>query len=159
MKILARRLTLAMLLVAIGVAALGCASSSKYEQLTARHQNLTERLAAADKQIATIERQNDESRKIAASVPTPEYVDQIPSAPSIEAGGPSTSGNTATAAPVTTGGKRIEHRVQNSDTLWKLAVRYYGDGQMWKKIRDANPGKIDAKGNINVGQMIVIPPK
>ena len=47
------------------------------------------------------------------------------------------------------------HVVARGDTLWNIAVRYYGDGQRWRDIAAAN-------GNLNpskmaVGQRLVLP--
>jgi 5'-nucleotidase len=47
------------------------------------------------------------------------------------------------------------HTAEKGDTFWNLAVKYYGDGQEWKRIAEANPGvKMNA---ISVGTKIVIP--
>lgn len=34
------------------------------------------------------------------------------------------------------------HRVENGDTLWDLAARYYGDGEQWHRIYAANAGRL-----------------
>jgi len=52
------------------------------------------------------------------------------------------------------GGNRA-HTIRKGDTMWSLAVRYYGDGQRWIEIARANPG-VDPK-KMYVGTEIVIP--
>ena len=47
------------------------------------------------------------------------------------------------------------YAVQKGDTLWNIAAKFYGDGQKWRDIVEANPG-IDPK-KLAVGQKIVIP--
>jgi nucleoid-associated protein YgaU len=49
------------------------------------------------------------------------------------------------------------HKVAAGESLWVIAEDYYGDGHLWKRIRDANPG-ID-ENKLQEGQVLVIPPK
>lgn len=48
-----------------------------------------------------------------------------------------------------------KHTIADGDTLFKIAEKYYGDGNQWSKIKDANPG-LD-ENNLKVGQEIAIP--
>jgi len=80
--------------------------------------------------------------------------------PALAAGEPAAQEETAAGeAPrpedVTSAGRT--HVIKKSDSLWKLAVEYYGNGTEWKKIRDANPDKIDDPNNLPIGVEIVIP--
>lgn len=50
-----------------------------------------------------------------------------------------------------------EYVVQDGDTLYKLAVRFYGLRSAWQKIRDANKTTISTDGRIRTGQKIVLP--
>lgn len=50
-----------------------------------------------------------------------------------------------------------EYVVQEGDTLYKLAVRFYGLRSAWQKIRDANKATISTDGRIRTGQKIVLP--
>ena len=52
-----------------------------------------------------------------------------------------------------TGGRT--YTIRKNDTLWSLAQRFYGDGQKWVDIVDANPG-INPK-KLAVGQKITLP--
>jgi nucleoid-associated protein YgaU len=47
--------------------------------------------------------------------------------------------------------------VQPGDSLFRVAEKFYGDSMQWKKIRDANPSRIDPDGRIRAGQIIVVP--
>lgn len=47
------------------------------------------------------------------------------------------------------------YTVCSGDTLWALAVTYYGDGTQWTKIATAN--NITDPGNLTIGQVLTIP--
>lgn len=54
--------------------------------------------------------------------------------------------------------QRVEHTVKEGETLTAIARRYYnGDENMWRSIRDANPGKVGANGEVNANATLVIP--
>lgn len=57
--------------------------------------------------------------------------------------------------------KTIEHPdeyvVQEGDTLYRLAVRFYGKISAWRRIREANKATISTDGRIRAGQKIVLP--
>lgn len=54
--------------------------------------------------------------------------------------------------------KRVEHTVKTGETLASIARRYYeGDENMWRSIRDANPGKVGTNGEVNANITLVIP--
>lgn len=46
----------------------------------------------------------------------------------------------AEATPAAPASGEQSHTVVRGDTLWDLAKQYYGDGQKWRMILDANPG-------------------
>lgn len=50
------------------------------------------------------------------------------------------------------------HTVKKNESLWKIAKKYYGDGNQWRKIYDANKKTIGSNPNkISVGMKLVIP--
>jgi tetratricopeptide (TPR) repeat protein len=50
------------------------------------------------------------------------------------------------------------HNVQKGDTLYSLALRYYGSGSAWRRIYEANRGVIsNERTGLKIGQQIVIP--
>jgi len=50
----------------------------------------------------------------------------------------------------------FNYRVKSGDSLYMLGLRFYGDGDGWQLIFQANPTINDPK-NIQVGQVILIP--
>jgi LysM repeat protein len=53
----------------------------------------------------------------------------------------------------------VTYRVKRGDSLWKLARKFYGDPNLWKKIYDANKDVIKNPNRIYPGQTLKIPPK
>ena len=49
------------------------------------------------------------------------------------------------------------HTIVAGDNYWNLAKEIYGDGFMWKKISEANPGLNPNK--LPIGGTLTIPPK
>ena len=49
------------------------------------------------------------------------------------------------------------YEVQEGDTLYKIAVRFYGSIRAWKLIRDANKALISTDGRIQAGETIRLP--
>ena len=47
--------------------------------------------------------------------------------------------------------------VQEGDTLYKIAIRFYGRASAWSRIREANKAAISTDGRVYVGQKIVLP--
>jgi nucleoid-associated protein YgaU len=50
-----------------------------------------------------------------------------------------------------------EYKVVRGDSLWKIAVRAYGDGYQWVKIWEKNKSKIYNPNGLEIGMMISIP--
>ncbi len=49
------------------------------------------------------------------------------------------------------------HVVQPGDTLWNLAVRYYGHGKHLNKIRVANRHRLRDPSDLPVGMKLIVP--
>ena len=49
------------------------------------------------------------------------------------------------------------YEVQEGDTLYKIAVRFYGSIRAWKLIRDANKTLISTDGRVQAGETIKLP--
>lgn len=49
------------------------------------------------------------------------------------------------------------HEVKKGDTLWKIAEKYYGDGNLYKKIFEANRTILKNPDIIQIGQKLHIP--
>jgi len=49
------------------------------------------------------------------------------------------------------------HRFEKGDSLWSLAVKYYGAGSAWKAILDANQERIKDPSGIELGTELLIP--
>ena len=47
--------------------------------------------------------------------------------------------------------------VQEGDTLYKIAMRFYGRSSAWSVIRDANKATISMDGRVKAGQKITLP--
>jgi len=55
---------------------------------------------------------------------------------------------------ITQGGN---YKVVRNDSLWKIAVRSYGDGYQWTKIWQANKSKLVTPGKLEIGMYLSIP--
>jgi LysM repeat protein len=51
----------------------------------------------------------------------------------------------------------VTYTVQEGDSLWKIAQRYYGSGADYTKIYESNSGKISDPNKIYPGQELTIP--
>ena len=50
----------------------------------------------------------------------------------------------------------VSYTIQPGDTLWKLAVKYFGDGNQWRKILEDNKATVTDPNKIYAGQVIII---
>ena len=66
---------------------------------------------------------------------------------------------TPTPATASTGDAPANHTytVVSGDSLSKIAKKFYGDANQWKKIFDANTDKIKNPDLIHPGQVLTIP--
>ncbi|EGT4022985.1 TPA: LysM peptidoglycan-binding domain-containing protein [Clostridioides difficile] len=53
--------------------------------------------------------------------------------------------------------KQKTHKVVEGDTLFKIAKKYYGNGDLWEKIYKANEDKIKNPSVIKNGWVLIIP--
>jgi len=51
--------------------------------------------------------------------------------------------------------KEVEHTVEQTDSLWKIAQKYYNDGNKWVQIAKAN--NLDHPSIIRRGQKLIVP--
>jgi nucleoid-associated protein YgaU len=49
------------------------------------------------------------------------------------------------------------YTVQEGDTLYKIAQRFYGRTSAWKRIREENKDKISTDGRVRTGQVLKLP--
>ncbi len=50
-----------------------------------------------------------------------------------------------------------EYKVLKNDSLWKIAVRTYGDGYQWTKIWQENKSKLNNPNNLEIGMILNLP--
>jgi nucleoid-associated protein YgaU len=92
-----------------------------------------------------------------ASAPAPFDDDAVP-ARRPHARRPSHSGGESTVkAARASGGHGQSYTVQRGDTLQKISQKFYGTTKHWKKIFEANKGKMKKPDMIVVGMVITIP--
>jgi nucleoid-associated protein YgaU len=66
------------------------------------------------------------------------------------------SGSSATA-PKAEEAKAERYTVQSGDSLWAISERFYGNGNEWHRIYEANRGQIKDPDIIQPGWELVIP--
>ncbi|MGH7549449.1 MAG: LysM peptidoglycan-binding domain-containing protein [Gemmatimonadota bacterium] len=49
------------------------------------------------------------------------------------------------------------YTVEAGDSLWKISEKFYGDGNQWRRIYEANKGEIKDPDVIHPGQTFTIP--
>ena len=49
------------------------------------------------------------------------------------------------------------HEVKKGETLWKIAEQYYGDGNLYMRIFEANKDSVKDPNLIRIGQKLRIP--
>lgn len=84
----------------------------------------------------------------------------------VQSGGSSTAAEAAPTNPapvpgsgpaVGTAGREESYVVVSGDSLSKIAKRYYGDAQQWRRIYDANRDQVKDPDLIHPGQRLKIP--
>lgn len=59
----------------------------------------------------------------------------------------------------TTNLQPVIHYVKSGETLWRIAQQYYGTGDQWRVIAEANSSAVDRNGSVREGVRLVIPNK
>ena len=77
-------------------------------------------------------------------------------APPLTATGTVPTSGASEAVTAETSKARV-HVVQKGDTLYSLALRYYGTRAGWERIYQANRSGLSSKDQLKVGQQLVIP--
>lgn len=72
----------------------------------------------------------------------------------VESGGSSTAAPAEKASAGTT-----TYTVVAGDSLWKISEKFYGDGNQWRRIYEANKDTIKDPDVIHPGQTFAIPAK
>jgi nucleoid-associated protein YgaU len=68
------------------------------------------------------------------------------------------SSSTARPAPRTPGSTNTRtYTVQKGDSLWRIAKKFYGDGNEWSRIHLANKDQIENPDLIQPGWVLRIP--
>lgn len=70
---------------------------------------------------------------------------------------PKAVGQVVKGSENTTKSNAKEHTVQEGDSLYKLAIKYYNDGTKWQAILDANAATLKKKKDLKLGQTLIIP--
>lgn len=95
--------------------------------------------------IASIKEEGDAEKELASSL-LPEQTDAAKAA----RGKKSEGGSDAPRRPSV-------YKIQEGDTLYKIAVRFYGRTSAWREIRDANKALISTDGRVKTGDEIKLP--
>lgn len=115
---------------------------------------LEDRVAAAERQVLMLEQANQAleqqnarlaHRLSAALTPDPR------TAP------PADSTAIGRSVPVPGAREPRTYEVRPGDSLSRIAAQVYGDPLLWRRIRDANPDKVDAQDRVRAGQILTIP--
>lgn len=56
-------------------------------------------------------------------------------------------------------GAMSRYTIQEGDSIYRIAANQYGDGNLWTRVREFNPGKIGSRGELREGIVIELPPK
>jgi LysM repeat protein len=93
------------------------------------------------------------SNPVAHPAPAPEPAPLSEEAPKALEPPPVTT-TTVPPPPMSPSGTYV---VQPGDSFYRIAERFYGDSEQWKKIRDANKDRLSPGNQLRSGQHIVIP--
>jgi hypothetical protein len=137
----------------------------------------TSRWVITDYRITTLRRAHGTNKVTRARV-TFEFTEHSPSRPEKQIGPPPPStpaaqeatfqgltaaqwqvlreaGFGASSSPPRAGSSARRHTVTRGETLWSIATRYYNDGNLWRRIADANGIRDPRK--LAIGRVLTIP--
>ena len=69
------------------------------------------------------------------------------------------SGTSASGTSPSVAAQPVIHYVRSGQTLWQIAVQYYGDGEQWKAIAQANREAVGSNGSVREGVRLIVPNK
>lgn len=106
--------------------------------------------------IFTVERRQHGTNHATRATYTLTLVEAVDDTPST---GPTTGGAKRTTTTTSKKAKPAarKHTVKRGETLAKIAARYYGNANLWRKIATAN--KVRDPRKVKIGQRLTIPPK
>ena len=114
-------------------------------------------------QIAELEKAANATKSVMALPPTTDFAVPAASVPVTNAQPVSAPPTIMAAVPITPSVETTEstrtrmHVVQKGDTLFSLALRYYGARSAWDRIYQANRSGLSNRDQLKVGQQLVIP--
>jgi len=56
-------------------------------------------------------------------------------------------------------GAMKRYTIEEGDSIYRITLNQYGDGTLWNRLREFNPGKIGADGQMRDGVVIDLPPR
>ncbi|WP_432799412.1 LysM peptidoglycan-binding domain-containing protein [Poriferisphaera sp. WC338] len=59
--------------------------------------------------------------------------------------------------PVENASTHVMHTVKSNENLYRIAQKYYGNGDLWRKIAKANPKNVNSDGHVRSGIKLIIP--
>ena len=71
-------------------------------------------------------------------------------------GSNSSNSNTSDSSTATAEASSLSYTVAGGDTLWKIAVQFYGDGNQWRRIYENNKDVLSNPDKIYAGQVLEI---
>ncbi|MFA9478356.1 LysM peptidoglycan-binding domain-containing protein [Phycisphaerales bacterium AB-hyl4] len=94
----------------------------------------------------------DEPRRDASA--SQRVAEAEPTSPAAEVSRVDTAVRSATP---TRAAAQVTHEVQRGESLYVIARNYYGSGEYWRRIAEANPDTVGSEGRVSAGTELVIP--
>lgn len=92
------------------------------------------------------------------ATPRPIIVEPRPQTPAPSPVTPQVVEPTKPSLPLSKG-KLQRRSVKEGETLYTLSQEFYGDGNLWSKLKEYNKGKVGANGSVREGVTLNFPPK